>query len=63
MKKLVGDKIQGHCGLKRVTVIQNSSIGWHIHIGDMVDGHLTDEKTVIQNHIVDFYRKLYCEQY
>jgi hypothetical protein len=29
----------------------------------VVDGHLTDESTVIQDHIVYFYKKLYCEQY
>jgi hypothetical protein len=29
----------------------------------MVEGHLTDDKTVIQDHIVDFYKKLYSEQY
>jgi len=29
----------------------------------VVDGHLTDETTVIQDHIVDFYKKLYCERY
>jgi hypothetical protein len=29
----------------------------------VVDGHLTDDTTVIQNHIVEFYKKLYSEQY
>jgi hypothetical protein len=29
----------------------------------MVDGNMTDETTIIQYHIVNFYKKLYCEQY
>jgi hypothetical protein len=29
----------------------------------VVDGHLTNDKTVIQDHIVNFYKKLYSEQY
>jgi hypothetical protein len=29
----------------------------------MVDGNMTEESTVIQDHIVNFYKKLYCEQY
>jgi hypothetical protein len=29
----------------------------------VVDGQLTDDRTVIQDHIVEFYKKLYSEQY
>jgi hypothetical protein len=29
----------------------------------VVDGNITNESTFIQDHIVKFYQKLYCEQY
>jgi hypothetical protein len=29
----------------------------------VLDAHLIDETTVIKDHIVDFYKKLYCKQY